>query len=551
MSVMAADVLGQSTQAAPLRVVAAGMMGSAGADRFEDVAIAKDGEIYVAGNFAGAVELKTTVLGEEGGGYGVGAVLKFDKDGQQVVAGVTFAKGLAKVTSLAVNERGVYVAGYATGGAEKLFGPLGGLHAKVVTPPPTGKLFVAKEHSDEPKFKLEHDVRGAPFVARLSHDLGRLEAATFLEGYQSIWYVPENIREDVYQPTGLALLSNGDVIVTHDGGYNRAFKAGTQPTIEDYYFVPDHISRLSADLKRRAWREELYTPKVNKEHAGRGIKGEWKHDTMGNPRIFRVRVDARDHVLVSGWSASRTVAEPWWSPFLRKYDSDGKLVWTAYEHEPTSGRDQRMNGQVSDAYVRSVAVDEKNRLLVSLTGDGGNNVLRQDPRDYTREAENLRGSVAGFKGRILFWGAVARLDSESRELLGGNHFNASGLITWGYGKGRTGTMPIWAEDLCDAGEGRVVAVGRQYGGFELPENTLWKGPGAFVRVFDERFSAVYTTAVPDATLTTVARHGNRFVAVGETLGEKAVSERAPWAKRAGKQDGFLILFELSSSEKKN
>ena len=68
-------------------------------------------------------------------------------------------------------------------------------------------------------------------MLRFSRDLQVLQCGTYLEGWQQVWDKVRVIttkpkfkswpREFFWQPTGLGLLSSGDLVVCHDGGYFR------------------------------------------------------------------------------------------------------------------------------------------------------------------------------------------------------------------------------------------------------------------------------------------------------------------------------------------
>lgn len=531
MAALAPALAGPHAAAAAPQLVSATFLGTAGDDRLEGVAIAADGSLYVAGNLAEPLRslpggaAAPAALGEAvpGWTYGCGFVARLSPDGRRLLAAVQFAPGVARFTTVEAGPQGVYVGGYGSVGLEPLLAPLGGLFPKahgfqqrdLATYCPT-------EHHSEPRRDPRNDQRGVPCVLRLSADLARLEAGTFLEGWQSTWHVPWPLGEDHGQPTGLAVLASGDLVVSHDGGYNRFPAPGENAGLEHFYGVPDYVSRLSPDLKRRAWKLDIYTPHADPakvtEHCGRAtpywrpIGRPWTLDSLGNTRILRLRAGPGDALYIAGWSPTRTSQEPWWSSFLWKLGPDGKVLWRAYNPDPMSGPGDRLGGQVSDAAVRSVAVDASGQVLASLIGDGGNNILRWDPRDYTRPAPNLKGSVSGFRGRVLFWGGVVRLDGQTREVLGGNHLGGS-LPSEGRRGG--GYQAAWAEDLAPLPGGRVLAVGRNTRGFATtPDAWYADTEGAFVRLYSPAFDVEFSTSVPDFDPQTAAWKGARVAIVG-------------------------------------
>ncbi len=508
-------------------LLSATRLGTAGGDTLEGVAIADDGTIYVAGNTASPLGdlpdgIEPRVLGRsaEGWTYGCGLVARFSPDGRRLLGLLQFAPGAVKLTTVAVCRGGVYVGGYASPGLGPVVAPLGGL-----LPKPHGfaqrdlDTYCPGEHYSEPRRDPRNDQRGVPVVLRFSADLSRIEAGTFLEGWQSCWHVPWPLGEDHWQPVGLGVLAGGDVVVSHDGGYNRMPAPDEKAGFEHFYGVPDYVSRLSPDLARRRWRIEVYTPPVDPEKVNRyqnnfgrsRWRGTWTRDSLGNTRTLRLAVGPDDAVAISGWSPTRTSGEPWWSSFLWKLGPDGAVRWRAYNPDPMSGKGDRMGGQVSDACVRSVAFDARGHVLAALAGDGGNNILRWDPRDYTRPAPNLRGRVTSFHGRVLFWGGVVRLHRESQEVLGGNHIG-------GYARGegrRGGFRAAWAKDIAPLPGGRVLAIGRNTRGFETTQDAWHRDTeGGFVRAYSPKFDLEFSTSLPDVDPATVAVRGSRAAMVG-------------------------------------
>lgn len=542
----------------PVQLLAALRIGSPADDSLAHAAFAPDGTLYIAGNAAEPPALPdaspTHGTPDRNSAYRHAFIATVHPDGSRLSRAATFAPGLVQITTVLPTRTHVYVAGYATPALAPLLKAKPALHPTPPTTPTQGKHFTPSEHHDEPSIAPNTDQRGAPFVARLSPDLTTLEAATFLEGYQSLWHVPRPLLEDHYQPVPLALLSDGDLVVAHDGGYNVNVKPGDKPTLESFYTAPDYLSRLSPDLAKRRWKTTILSPEVDPARAAKGIKADqWPHPTMGNTRIFRLRADTQDNLYISGWSASRTVNEPWWSPFLRKYAPQGTLTWKAWEVDPTSG-DGRMHGQVSDAFVRSVALDDNNFILTSQIGDGGNNILRWDPRDYRQPARNLRGTVTNFPGRVLFWGAVSRLDPNSRELLAGNHFSASGPTTSRRGS-RIQLHPVWANDLSAVPSGRILAAGRCTPWFTSSDTPLLPPPqrkvepsrtpstDAFLRLFSADFTPIYTSTIPEADLHTIARHNDRIAIVG-TARNALTPHTHRLTPADSKADAYLLLLKI-------
>ena len=480
------------------------------------VTIADDGTIYVAGNTVAAEPALTLGTPSARPLCGHGFVARYSPDGSRQLAYTQFAEGIALVTSVAANSNGVYVGGYATEGLAALIAssyPLA-ITNRLATPKlPDGHETPKGNRVPTPPPGLGS--RGAPFVVRLPATLERIESGRYLEGWQQVWDIPRvkgYVREWAWQPTGIGFLANGDVVVAHDGGYDRGLPAGTPAEAkENFNHVCDYLSRLSPDLSQRRWRKEIYTPRVTPA-ASAAVRPWWKHETYGNPRLLRLRTDGSDTIYIGGWSASATAREPWWCPFLWKLDGAGKVVWKAYSPDPLSGDDYRLNGLVSDAGVSSVALDDDGNLLVTTIGDGGNSVLRQDPLDWRQPARGLKGMVSGFKGRLLFWGTAVRLDQQTGALVNGNHI--AGNVP---GKG---TIAAWGIDAVALPGGRMLVVGRHFDGFRFTPDA-WQtneSAGAFLRVYSPAFDVQFSTSVPGLIPFGVARHGERCAVAGELNG---------------------------------
>ena len=185
-----------------------------------------------------------------------------------------------------------------------------------------------------------------------------------------------------------------------------------------------------------------------------------------------------------------------------------------------------------------MAVDQQGNLLVSGISDGGNTVLRADPRDYTKPAPNMKRGFAGMKGRVLYVGHVMRLDADTRELLAGSGFGS-------YGEG--GYQATWAVDLCPLDGRRVLAVGRHSLNYPASPDAWFdtkSDKGMFLKVltndFDEQFSVNVADAVPYA----VARKGARCVIVGMAESDKTPVKRALFAKHAGGLDAYLLVADF-------
>jgi len=541
--------------AATPQLVSATYLGTGGHDDLQDAAIAKDGTIYVVGNIDRELSglpagVKAVRLGEpaENNWYRCGFLAAFNPDGTKMLRCVTFARGQVFLTSVCLAPDGVYVGGYGVEKLSDLVEPLGGVFAEfadanaaTVTRPLPGPLPEPPEQPDtEPSgphevlhIKTRHhgDKGGVPFVAKLSRDLAALEAATFLEGHHYAWNIAMPRYDEEWTPVGLAPLPGGDLVVCHDGG---------SPV--HHYYAPDYLSRLSPDLKRRAWKVDIFHPEIRpieKIRQRRESFKDWKYPILGHIRTLRMRGDGKGNCYVGGWSVSMTAREPWWCPFLWKFDQDGNVVWKAYSFDPMGGRENRMGGLVSDSAIRSMAVDAQGDLLVSGISDGGNTVLKRDPRDYEKPAPNMRGGFAGMKGRVLYVGHVMRLDARTRELLAGHGFGSYG---------QRGYVPTWAVDLCGLPGRRVLAVGR-HGQNHRASPDAWfqteSDQGMFLKVLDEDLAGDFCVNVPDAIPYAAACRDQRCVIVGMAETGKTPTKRALFGKHHGGLDAYLMVADFA------
>lgn len=541
-------------QRSSIHLIAASYCGTEGPDDLADVAFSEDGTIYLVGNASERIDEKlpkdaTTIFGQPLSELkqGQGFVLHLDRSGSRILNAAVFAKGLIQLTSVAVAPNCVYIGGYGTEGLNQLIEGLDGVM-------PSGK---ALRLAYEWPLANYNPTPGQPCVLRLSRDLRHIEAGTFLEGWMSLWIVPDDGREWAepnWQPVEVEILSDGRVVVAHDGGYYVVPpKGGAKLEPEDFYLMPDYLSCLSPDLKHRFWRAEILTPEVDPlviSISRFNDPKRWTWEIYGNPRTLRARVDGEDKIHVCGWTATRTAKEPWWCPFLRQYSPDGKLIRKLWEPKPTAG-DGRMYGLVSDAAVRSIAF-QKEALIVSVIGDGGNTIMGRDPRDFTKPIPFSPGG--GFKGRICFWGGIVKLTKDG-DFLAGYVFQAAGK--W-YEHKRwkaevSGKRPVWAQDVAVLRNGHVVAVGRNTEHFQVSPGAWYQGPGGFIAVFDEGLVPTFITSLPDIDLQTVATDGYRCAAVGVAWSDRA-PVRVPFGayvggapvpdlRYYGERDGYFILFE--------
>jgi hypothetical protein len=561
----------------PLQLLTASFWGTPEDDDIQGAAQAPDGTVYVVGNVGTAAKDlpgvgSAGVLGDRVAEpkCGRGFVAHFSGDLSRLLHYVELADGIAIFTSAVASDRGVYVGGYASEGLEPLLRGKPGLTAgyPLVTEArliKEGKILEATGVKDKDPIAGRPGLgrRGAPCVLLLAPDLKAMTAGTYLEGWQQVWdkLRCKTIRpaetfpaEYFWQPTSLALLKAGDPVVCHDGGYFRLLTDKDRQIAGDnadllkqlaFYDCCDWVSRLSPDLSKRAWRQPIYTPAVDAETARR-VKGGWPLPHYSSPRTHRMRLDRDDGIFLCGWSASYTSKEPWWSPYLWKLNpADGNPVWKAYEYDPMSGPDNRMNGTVADTGVAALAIDGDGNLLTSLFADGGNTVIGWSPTAQLgrRFEGQIKGPALNVK-LVHWWGTIHRVNPQTREGMGGARFASNNKGVAGAG---------WAVDLASMPGNQVLAVGRC--NFEFPwSRDAWhrgdpeENPTGFVRVYSAEFDLLFSTALPGVIpFEIVPLTGDRFLVVGQARNPTAPTARALIARPQGKADGFFCLVQAERS----
>lgn len=544
----------RTAKAAPPEIVTATYFGTAGNDDLQGAAVAPDGTIYVAGNTGAAMKELPGGMAPKVFGAAVkepkcgrGFVAHLSADGKKVLAYVEFAEGVALLTSVEVNAAGVYASGYASEGLETVLGDVPGMTRKFPLVEELADYATAKAAGAEDKIGDRPGLGryGAPFVVRFNGDLTKLEAGTYLEGWQQVWdkkrvtkqgqQMMGGYQEYFWQPTSLALLKSGDVIVSHDGGYVRRVTAKDKELAERFAFYDmcDYASRLSPDLSQRAWKQSIYTPSVDIEVAKK-VKGGWPLPHYSNPRTHAMKLDAAENIYLCGWSATHTSKEPWWSPFLWKLDvKTGAPLWKAYDYDPISGGGNRMDGVVSDTAVTSIAIDPDGNVLASLLADGGNTFMERSPKgDGSPFGSSQKGKGFGVK-LVHWWGQIHRFEEGTRA---------------GLGRARVGPWG-WATDLVSLPDKRVVAVGRYNWKFDFTDDAWSKetidNPNAFLRIYSPEFDQQFSTSLPGIVPFQMIRDGkSRVILVGRAEQPGAPLKDALFPKPLGKSDGYLLMFDV-------
>jgi hypothetical protein len=558
-----AALAGAAQAKPPLEIVTASYFGAADEGDLQGAAVAPDGTIYLAGNTgAAAKDLPGGIQPRSFGApvkeprCGCGFVAQLSADGKKLLRYTEFARGIVILTTVQVNDQAVYVGGYASDGLEEVLKDRPGLMRQY----PLGKE-VKQIAEDAAAGKVDKIAGrpglgryGAPCLLRLSANLEKLESGTYLEGWQQVWDKFRVIRsgkenvgnfhEFYWQPTGIALLGGGDVLVCHDGGYFRLLTEKDRELAKDnakllellaFYDCCDYVSRLSPDLAQRTWKKPVYTPPVNPE-VSQQVRDGWPLPYHSNPRTHRMRLDRDENIFLCGWSASYTSKEPWWSPYLWKLDpKTGDTLWTAYQYDPMSGGGNRMGGQVSDTAILTVALEEDGNILASLMADGGNTVLGWSPKADTSKFEApIKGKSFGVK-LVHWWGQVHRVDAKTREGLGGARIGP-----WG-----------WVVDMAALPGKYVLAVGRFNGKFDWTPDAWWsesplENPNAFLRVYSPEFDLAFSTELPGVVPFEITRIGpNRCIMVGRAEKGAAPAKDALVAKAAGATAGYFLIVDWS------
>ncbi|MCH8513084.1 MAG: hypothetical protein LAT83_15740 [Kiritimatiellae bacterium] len=524
-------------------------LGSPGNDRIEGVAFAPDDTILITGTFGESLEAPTLGEPQTESQYKTGFVARLSADGREVLAMLQFAPGICHPTTVVAAPNGqIYLAGYATAGLEPLIGAFEPLIPKATTRQKELTRWAPFVHRHDPQINRNlHDERGVPFVLQLKEDLSEITSGTFLEGWQSVWHVPRPLGEDQWQPVDIALLPEGDVLVSHDGGI-ISDHGDRRPDYRDFYHVPDYVSRLSPDLQTRRWKKEIFTPPNDPAKVKKHLGWDWPHETLGNTRIHRLRAapDGSSFTIV-GWSPSETSSEPWWSPFCFQFTPDGELRQTLYTPSPMAGSDDRMQTLVSDAAVASVHYDHAGDLLLVVKGDGGNSILRRDPLDFRNSVPNGRwqDNLWGFAGRTLFWGGVVRVDGLTGEFKRGLALNGRDE--------RNRVAPAWPIDIAPLPDGLVAVASRHSTRFPFSENA-WseaefppRSPGGSLLILDENLSRRFATSLGDVQPFRVESRGTRVVLVGMARSDEVVThepnDRPGHIPGLG-QSGYVLVVDL-------
>jgi len=554
-----------------LRLQTATFLGGPGADDVQGAAAERDGDLYIVGNTAETgqafgKDVPTVTVGRAPADprCGAGFVARLSPDAKSAERCLQFEKGVVTLTSVAVEQKGVYVSGYASAALEELLANTSGLVREYPLKEDVQLIEEGKMLAENGIFDKDADPiggrpglgrYGAPFVLLVDKDLTKILAGTYLEGWMQVWDKPRymgkgrpRLQEFFWQPTAIAVLSAGDVVVCHDGGYLRRLTDEDRKLAEKhpnllgslpFYDTCDYVSRLSPELAERSWKQSVYTPHVDQKVAQR-VKNGWPHGHYGNPRTHRLRTDEKDNIFLCGWSASATSNEPWWAPYIWQLDpNDGRLVKTAYEYDPMSGGGNRMGGMVADTAVISIRPDGAENLLASLKADGGNSPIGLSPKaDHSQPAEKMKGFMPHIANVVHHWGVLSRFDPKTLARLAGAKM-ASNM------DGSAG--PAWVKDMAPLADGFVLAAGRY--NFKLDhtpdawtQHDTGTEPSGFLRVYRPNLELEFSTAVPGLVPFEVAPiSDSKMLVVGRVHTGQTVVKDAMSPEFGGASDGYLML----------
>lgn len=575
MALLAALAAAPSRGEPPLAVLRSSTFGTEANDNFEGAAVGADGALYLVGNaglplgdLPGGVTAVTLGSDAADPRIGCGFVLKLAPDAARILACTQLARGVLHATAVAAARDAVYVGGYATDGLEALLKERPGLireyplrgEQKLLA---EGGMMAANGLPSDKPDPLEGRPwlgrLGAPCVLRFSADLQTLEGGTYLEGWQQVYDKNRQCGRDrdgkrrgpfqeyFWQPIDICPLPAGGVVVSHDGGYfriltdaDRAAAAGLESAeARDgmlkrlaFYDVADYVSRLSADLSRRAWKTDIHTPPTDIATASR-LKNGWNKPHYGNPRVHRMRLDRDGNPWICGWSASATSKEPWWSPFLWRFDPEsGTPTRRLYEYDPMAGGENRMGGLVADTAVLSVAAEADGNLLTCLISDGGNTPMWSGPRGA--EGGKMLGPVPGPSHRKSvhhFWGQVHRVDGRTFDGLGG---------------AKSGPY-AWTIDAAGLPDGHFLALGRVNCPLPYTPDAWWTNspvanPNAFLRVVGPDYKTAFWSEIPGVRpfeLKPIG--GDRYLIAGSCTGEAAPVKDGLMADPPGAEDAWFAV----------
>src|ERR1043165_6612689 len=164
----------------PLEIVTATYFGTSEDDDLQDATAAPDRTLYIVGNTGAAARNLPVKIAAKTFGPSMkdpkcahGFVAHLDADGRKLLHYAEFAQGVALLTTVRVNNQGVYVGGYASEGLETLLQGRPGLIQQYPLRPEIKAIEEARAAGKPDKIAGRPSLGryGAPCVLRLSPDL--------------------------------------------------------------------------------------------------------------------------------------------------------------------------------------------------------------------------------------------------------------------------------------------------------------------------------------------------------------------------------------------
>ncbi len=556
-----AGVLSVTAHAAPPVRVWASHLGGAGEDRLEAACYAPDGSLLVAGN--------TLTTGNIGGiapvqlgsdrdaGQQTGFIARLAADGSSVLGVTKFGHGAVYLTDVAADGDSIYAAGYATAD----FRPQLAADAYDRTDLSTAQVWaMATDTTGSWKSNVYRSV-----LIRLNAQATQVLDATYLGeahprhpdwGIGDYWdpaWAGRNTDPIGNGGAGSGMwkyvrgqnlirrFANGDLLVAADCGLR--WSAGVDAI---YRFRRD-------DFSAPVWKR-VVNPEGNNSDL---IDGSYTSNVCGFTRINGIAiVPGSEEIYVSGTGNGDTGFEPYYDPFVFKYDSAGNPLWprSGVTGGGASGTFDRLQGDVrpnqADALGEGIAAASDGRAFVAMWTDGGNTWLGQHPWDFGAVTNQDGDTFSSFNGRaqvsvsgilngdgVSGWARSNRLkpygyDAETKRYtnvfydiapvlggtgtkayLAGSSHNALSIAAW--------------DDSTAAGYTRLGVIA----GFDY-------AAGGTTREF-----VTHLRDVSELRRIAGTWGGRRFAAVGYSFGDNAPVPSGFQTARAGGDDGYIVVFE--------
>lgn len=281
-------------------------------------------------------------------------------------------------------------------------------------------------------------------------------------------------------------------------------KAGMVPYLKEHVLAQYGETGLQVDMKTGATQPGPVVKRV-----GGGTRASVVHPETGE-------------FFFGGENHSATGLEPWRSPWLRKFGSDGEIDWTAYNWTgPIVGTtDFRL---VSDSAVVDLNIGGDGNLLITGWSDGGNSVFTRQPYDLRKGVPQGGWCSSIWGARVLSVPYLIRMDAQTMDVYGMTRYN-SYLPT----DDRPNSIKINAVTTTEKGD--VAVFGSSAFGF-VETQDAWVTPwivehrtdefarakgGNFLTLFrPDLRSARLATILPGMTKVKLATRGDYLLVYGE------------------------------------